>query len=328
MNASKNGYIALMSFRPTATRETWICRQEFLRKTRSFFEERGVLEVETPVLSRAGGTDPHLDYFETLSPRRYLATSPEFHMKRLLAADFGDIFQITKAFRKEESGAHHNSEFSILEWYRPGYSMEALMDEVELLCSEILGKPIRAKRTRWEEAFKVYGKMNPFTKETESWISACGQMNIPVPQNAENFQQEDWWDYWMVMVIEPELGKSEPEFIRYYPPSQAALAQITEDASGKPWACRFELYIHNVELCNGYLELLCAEEQESRFREDILHRREMGKPEPPADQLFLEALRAGMPACAGVALGLDRLFMLALSKERIEDVLLFPDGIA
>ncbi|MDR1759561.1 MAG: EF-P lysine aminoacylase GenX [Fibrobacter sp.] len=317
-----------MSFRPTAARETWICRQKLLRKTRSFFEERGVLEVETPVLSRAGGTDPHLDYFETVSPKRYLMTSPEFHMKRLLSAGFGDIFQITKAFRKEESGARHNPEFSILEWYRLGYSMETLMDEVEQLCSQILGSPVRAKRTRWEDAFKTYGKMDPFEKKTESWISACKQMNIPVPQNAGEFEQEDWWDYWMVMVIEPELGKTVPEFIWYYPPSQAALAQITEDTKGNRWACRFELYIHNVELCNGYQELLSAEEQAARFQEDTQLRKKMGKPEPETDSLFLEALRAGMPACSGVALGLDRLFMLALSKERIEDVLFFPDDIA
>lgn len=317
-----------MLFYPTASKETWTNRNRLIKKTRSFFEDRNVLEVETPLLSNFCGTDPHLDYFETTPPARYLMTSPEFHMKRLLASGFGDIFQITKAFRKDESGNRHNLEFSILEWYRTGFLMEDIMVEVEDFCALILNRPVRAKRTRWEDAFKEYTQTDPLIDDYAYWISGCKRLGIPIPGESERFCLSDWWDYWMVMLIEPMLGKEGPEFIWYYPPSQAALAQITEDFSGKRWACRFELYIDHVELCNGYQELTDAGEQEIRFQEDILLREKMGKSKPRIDSLFLEALRLGMPPCSGVALGLDRLFMLALSKEKIEEVLLFPERIA
>lgn len=318
-----------LEFSPTCDRETWILRQSLMNKVRRFFELRGVLEVETPVLSNAGGTDPQLDYFEVDGvPRHFLMTSPEFHMKRLLSAGFGDIFQITKSFRKDEFGSHHNNEFSMVEWYRVGMPQDKLMDEVEALVSEIIGKPLKARRTRWMDAFKNYAGVNPFCKDLNNFVETCEYYNIPVPEGKERMSREDWWDYLMVFVVEPALASNGPEFIMDYPPSQAALAQTYTDKEGFVWARRFELFVDKVELCNGYTELTDADEQRRRFNADLEIRRRMGKPLPPIDENFLSALESGMPACSGVALGLDRLFMLALHKDEIKDVVLFPSPIA
>ena len=315
------------SFKPTCSREAWVARQSLLAKVRAFFEKRGVLEVETPVLSGAGGTDPQLDYFE-VEGNRYMMTSPEFHMKRLLAAGFGDIFQITKSFRKDESGSHHNNEFSMVEWYRVGMPQERLMDEVESLVSEIIGQPIQARRTRWIDAFKEYAGVDPFCENMDNFVCACESQGIPVPEGPERMSREDWWDYLMVFAVEPALAKNGPEFILDYPQSQAALAQTYVGEDGHTWARRFELFVDQVELCNGYTELTDAAEQRRRFEADLEIRRQMGKPLPLVDENFLAALESGMPACSGVALGLDRLFMLALGKKEIKDVILFPSPIA
>lgn len=312
-------------FAPTCNRETWIARQALMNKVRQFFVSRNCLEVETPTISNAGGTDPQLDYFEIAgSVPRFMMTSPEFHMKRLLSAGFGDIFQIAKSFRKDEFGSHHNNEFSMVEWYRVGMPQEQLMDEVEALVSEIIGTPIHARRTRWIDAFKNYAGVNPFCQDLNEFASACRAQNIPVPESFEMMSREDWWDYLMVFIVEPALASNGPEFIMDYPPSQAALAQTYKDADGFTWARRFELFVDQVELCNGYTELTDAVEQRRRFNDDLEIRRRMGKPLPPLDENFLAALDAGMPACSGVALGLDRLFMLALKKPEIADVILFP----
>ena len=315
------------SFRPTCSRESWVLRQALMNKVRRFFESRGVLEVETPVLSGAGGTDPQLDYFE-VEGTRFMMTSPEFHMKRLLAAGFGDIFQITKSFRKDEFGAHHNNEFSMVEWYRVGMPQEKLMDEVEALVSEIIGSPINARRTRWIDAFKNYAGVNPLTASDDEFAAACTSREIPLPADGTAMSREDWWDYLMVFAVEPELAKNGPEFILDYPQSQAALAQTYVGEDGYTWARRFELFVDQVELCNGYTELTDAKEQRRRFDADLEIRRSMNKPLPPIDEHFLAALESGMPACSGVALGLDRLFMLAMKKEKISDVILFPSIIA
>lgn len=318
------------NFRPTASRENWILRQKLLYKVREFFLKRNVLEVETPVLSNACGTDPQLDYFETRGSdkgSKYLMTSPEFHMKRLLAAGFGDIFQITKSFRKDEFGSHHNNEFTMVEWYRVGWPQEKLMDEVEDLASEILGTPIHARRTRWIDAFKNYAGVNPFCENLDEFASACKSRNIPIPEG-NSMSREDWWDYLMVFAVEPALASNGPEFILDYPPSQAALAQTYVDAEGLTWAKRFELFVDQTELCNGYTELTDAAEQKRRFLVDAEIRKDMGKKVPTMDQNFLDALESGMPACSGVALGLDRLFMLSMHKESISEVILFPSPIA
>ena len=211
-----------MSFKPTCDRDSWVKRQALMNKVRRFFEGRGVLEVETPTLQ--------LDYFE-VEGKHFMMTSPEFHMKRLLAAGFGDIFQITKSFRKDEFGAHHNNEFSMVEWYRVGMPQEKLMDEVEALVSEIIGKPINARRTRWIDAFKNYAGVNPLTASGEEFAAACTARDIPLPADGTTMSREDWWDYLMVFAVEPELAKNGPEFILDYPQSQAALGRLHLGAS-------------------------------------------------------------------------------------------------
>ena len=316
------------AFAPTCSRETWVKRQALMTRVREFFVRRNALEVETPVLSAYGGTDPQLDYFEIEDPKRFMMTSPEFHMKRLLAANFGDIFQITKSFRKDEFGGHHNNEFSMVEWYRVGMPQDKLMDEVEDLVSEILGKRLNARRTRWIDAFRNYAGVDPFCEKLTDFADACSSRQIPVPEKSETLTREDWWDYMMVFLVEPALASNGPEFILDYPPSQAALAQTYTDSDGYTWARRFELFVNQVELCNGYTELTDAVEQRRRFNADLEIRKGMDKPLPPIDERFLAALESGMPACSGVALGLDRLFMLALGKEEIADVILFPSPIA
>lgn len=298
-----------------------------MNKVRQFFVQRDVLEVETPVLSNAGGTDPQLDYFE-VEGNRYMMTSPEFHMKRLLAAGFGDIFQITKSFRKDEFGAHHNNEFSMVEWYRIGMPQEKLMEEVEELVSEVIGRPIHARRTRWIDAFRNYAGVDPLMASDDEFAAACTARDIPLPADGTAMSREDWWDYLMVFAVEPALAKNGPEFILDYPQSQAALAQTYVDEEGHTWARRFELFVDRVELCNGYTELTDAAEQRRRFADDLNIRRRLGKPLPQVDEHFLAALESGMPACSGVALGLDRLFMLAMDKEKISNVILFPSIIA
>jgi len=316
------------AFAPTCSRETWVQRQALMTRVRDFFVRRNALEVETPVLSAYGGTDPQLDYFEIEDPKRFMMTSPEFHMKRLLAANFGDIFQITKSFRKDEFGGHHNNEFSMVEWYRVGMPQEKLMDEVEDLVSEIIGTKLNARRTRWIDAFKNYAGVDPFCEKLSDFADACTARDVPVPVGSETLTREEWWDYMMVFLVEPALASNGPEFILDYPPSQAALAQTYTDSEGRMWARRFELFVNQVELCNGYTELTDAVEQRRRFNTDLDIRRSMNKPLPPLDERFLAALESGMPACSGVALGLDRLFMLALGKNEIADVILFPSPIA
>ncbi len=319
----------MKSFLPNCSLETWKARTALTAKVRKFFEVRGVLEVETPVLSRASGTDAHLDYFETSGNiSRYLMTSPEFHLKRLLAAGFGDIFEIAHAFRQDEIGGKHNSEFQLVEWYRVGMPFEKLMEEVEEFASEILGRPVRAERLCFREAYRRYAGVDPFTDSANEFRRALREKGVPDVENSDAFSREDWWDYLMVTLVEPNLGKDIPQFLMDYPESCAALAKTYVNSEGDRVAKRFELYIDNMELCNGYEELTDAEEQRRRFELDVAYRKANQKPVPAIDERFLAALENGMPAASGVAVGLDRLYMLALGKKEIADVVLFMDDNA
>jgi lysyl-tRNA synthetase class 2 len=284
--------------------DIWRERQKLHSKVREFFLNRGLLEVDVPMLSATCGTDPQLDYFETLPPTHYLATSPEFFMKRLLAEGFGDIFSLTHAFRKGETGTRHNCEFNIAEWYRIGFSAEELQQEILDLVNCITALNLPLKRTPWQTAFECVD-MEKLKAKHKDWTL------------------EEIEDYAMSAIIEPSLGKNCAEFIVDYPPKRAALAKIRKNSNGQEVACRFELFINGIELCNGYEELTDTKEQRKRFLEDIEKRKEMGKPIPKIDENFLTALEKGMPECSGVALGLDRLYMLALGKDDIGDVLLF-----
>lgn len=282
------------------TRDNWEKRQQLHHSVREFFLDRGLLEIDAPVLSEAAGTDPHIDYFETMPPNLYLATSPEFFMKRLLARGFGDCFALTHAFRKGEYGALHRQEFNIAEWYRIGFSAEKLQQEVLDLVNHITGFSLPLKRTTWKQAFENVD-MEKLKEEHKGWSA------------------EELEDYAMTTIIEPNLGRNCAEFITEYPPHRAALAKICGDT-----ARRFELYVNGIELCNGYQELTDVREQRERFLSDAKKRRKMGKQVPKIDEDFLIALlKREMPECSGVALGLDRLYMLALGKKNLDDVLLW-----
>ncbi len=310
-------------WQPTATLDALQLRAGLYRQIREFFQQRDVLEVETPLLGLAASTDVHLASVRA-GDNRYLQTSPEFAMKRLLAAGCGAIFQICKAFRAGEAGRRHNPEFSMLEWYRPGFDHFRLMDEVAELVGSILGIS-RVRRVSYREAFSDALMIDPHyvadTALAELAYQHCGY-------RCEDEDRDTLLDLLMSQVVEPRLGRNELTFVYDYPASQCALARVSSDAEGAEVAQRFELYVEGVELANGYLELSDALVQQQRFEADIAERQRRGLPIVPQDQRLVAALQAGLPDCAGVALGLDRLLMLKMGVASIREVIAFPADIA
>lgn len=310
-------------WQPTATLDALQLRAGLYRQIREFFQQRDVLEVETPLLGLAASTDVHLASVRA-GDNRYLQTSPEFAMKRLLAAGSGAIFQICKAFRAGEAGRRHNPEFSMLEWYRPGFDHFRLMDEVAELVGSILGIS-RVRRVSYREAFSDALMIDPHyvadTALVELAYQHCGY-------RCEDEDRDTLLDLLMSQVVEPRLGRNELTFVYDYPASQCALARVSSDAEGAEVAQRFELYVEGVELANGYLELSDALVQQQRFEADIAERQRRGLPIVPQDQRLVAALQAGLPDCAGVALGLDRLLMLKMGVASIREVIAFPADIA
>jgi len=295
---------------------------------RLFFSERGVLEVDTPLLSNGTITDEHLDAFSVFydyfsdSPvghpsKLFLQTSPEFAMKRLLASGYGCIFQITKAFRDEAYGRFHNPEFTMLEWYRLGFDHFTLMNEV----SELLQQVLRCKppqRMTYQEAFINNVHVDPLATSNDELITLLKRHD----KLSDWLVNESDIDILLQLVfselIEPEIGLDAPCFIYNFPRSQASLAKISED--DERVAERFECYYQGIELANGFHELTDVDIQRARFEQDNAKRILTNKPERPIDQKFLLALKSGLPACAGVALGIDRLLMLAMKEKHIEQV--------
>ncbi len=314
------------NWRPTASIETLRQRAEILAKIRAFFAERGVLEVETPLLASAPVTDLHL---QALSCRYrgpgaddgrtlWLQTSPEFAMKRLLAAGSGPIYQLCKAVRDGEVGRRHNPEFTILEWYRPGWDHHRLMDEMDHLLMAVLGTKA-GERLTYGEAFARYADVDAHHEpdgELRARVEALG-----VPSVGE-LGRDDLLDLILTHVVEPKLGHCQPTFIHDYPASQAALARVRP--GHPPLAERFEVFVEGLELANGYHELTDPALQRQRFEADLEARRGAGFPEVPIDEHLLAALEHGLPECAGVALGVDRLVMLAMGTREISEVLAFP----
>lgn len=313
-------------WQPDASIETLKARANLMASIRSFFTERDVLEVETPLLSNASITDIHLHPFQTefaspFSPQQqtlYLMTSPEFHMKRLLCAGSGPIFQLGKAFRNEEQGRFHNPEFTMLEWYRPGFDHHALMDEMEELLRITL-RVKRCERTTYQQAFVKTLGVDPLIASMEELRAAA-----PVACK-ELANMEDDRDTLLQLLfsegVEIQIGQECPVFVYHFPASQAALARISEDDYRV--ADRFEVYYQGIELANGFHELSDAQEQQARFEADNRKRVQMGLEPLPIDRLFIQALEQGLPDCAGVALGVDRLFMLQQQATSIEQALSF-----
>ncbi len=292
---------------------------------RSFFAERGVLEVETPLLSATTATAPHIESLETecravSGQRLYLQTSPESAMKRLLAAGSGPIFQICKAFRDDAEGALHNPEFTLLEWYRPTFSSQALMAEGETLLQRILRVgPVR--RMPYRAAFREHAGIDPFAASTPSLREYATRTLGVTLQTARSLERDDCLDLILTHRIQPALH-GQPTWLYDFPASQAQLARIRE--GNPPVADRFELFVAGVELANGYRELTDSEAQTQRFLGDMATRRQRGLSPVPLDSRLLGALRHGLPECSGIAVGLDRLMMIAAGEVRLEAVLPFP----
>lgn len=318
-------------WQPTAPFSALALRAQLLARVRDFFAQQEVLEVETPLLSGAAATDPQLDSFVTRytgpgaaqGRSLYLHTSPEFAMKRLLAAGSGPIYQICKVFRNGEAGRLHNAEFTLLEWYRPGFDHLRLMDEVEALVRHALA-PWRdlgaGERLSYRDAFLRHAGLDPHAADCARLAACAAAHGVHAPQGDLNL--DAWRDLLLTHVIEPQLGRGGPTFLYDYPASQAALARIRP---GQPaLAERFELYLEGVELANGYHELGDANSQRARFNADLTTRRTAGRDEVPIDERLLAALAHGLPDCAGVALGVDRLLMLAAGVSSLEEVLAFP----
>jgi lysyl-tRNA synthetase class 2 len=332
-------------WRPTASRERLERRASALAQVRAFFAKRGVIEVDTPIIVNAPVTDVHIHSAEVRFPddptgRFFLHTSPEFAMKRLLAAGSGDIFQVCHVARGLERGRHHNAEFTLIEWYRNGYTLEQLMHEVDGLARAVLGPvalSFASEYVTYQDAFVSALGVDPLTAPLSELQSAALDLGFalpspplpsaPAPPNARRANlaessRDELLDFLMAAHIGPRLGRKALTFIHRYPSSQAALARL--DPSDSRVALRFELYCQGIELANGFHELASAPEQRARFEHDLAERARRGSPTHGLDERLLAALSHGLPDCAGVALGFDRLLMLATGATHIDEVLPFP----
>lgn len=316
----------MSDWKPTTRIENLHRRAAIIADIRRYFAEQQVLEVDTAVLSQCAVSDPFIDSLDVAfrgypgaeAESCYLQTSPEYAMKRLLAAGSGSIYQMGKVFRNGEEGRYHNPEFTMLEWYRLGFDDNDLMDDVERLVRRVLGVgPIR--RCTYAEIFME--KLEVDLQEVSTTELAV-LMRQHVEVNMDLDDRDGWLNLLMSHVIEPLL-KDEPVFITDYPASQSALARIKTNSDGQLTASRFELFVNGIELANGYHELTDASEQQHRLEADQRCRGQLGLPQRPLEQRLVSALADGLPDCAGVALGVDRLIMLALQVEHIEEVIPF-----
>lgn len=305
-------------WRPSASLEALKARAELFGSVRAFFNARNVLEVDTPILSAHATVDRHIESFST--GEGWLQTSPEFAMKRLLCAGSGPIYQICHVFRREELGRHHNSEFTMLEWYQPGYEHHRLMDEVEGLLHSVGIAGAKFERLTYRDAFLRHAGLDPFTATlTQLREAASFDSDAGVQANERDF----WLDLIMSQKVGPKLGLEAPVFLHDFPASQAALSRINGEI-----AERFELFWRGIELANGFHELADAAEQRRRFEADQAWRKAQGHGVPQYDQNLIAALESGLPNCAGVALGLDRLLMLMMKLPNVAEAMSFSSDRA
>jgi len=295
---------------------------------RLYFAERDVLEVETPILSEAGNTEPNIESFTTTftghsdagSRTRWMRTSPEFPLKRLLAAGVGDCYELGRVFRNGEAGGRHNPEFTMLEWYRVGWDHLQLIEETVALVQRALGlirREAGVLSCTYRELFQDGLGIDPFAA-TEA------ELRAPLSDQAidgDGLTRDDWLDLLITHRLQPGFPADRITVVRDWPASQCALARIRPGEP--PVAERFELYLGHHELANGYHELTDATEQRRRFQRDLRLRESRVAPLPSLDERLLGALEQGMPDCAGVALGVDRLLMAMMGSERIADVLAY-----
>lgn len=306
-------------------------RAQMLATIRNFFEQRSVLEVETPILCQATGTDPQLDFFSSLyqgsgnNKARYLQTSPEFTMKRLLAAGSGSIYQICKAFRQGELGRFHNPEFTILEWYRVDFTLQQLMDEVTELVAEVLQPNCligSILKFSYADLFEQVTGLNPLVFSLEDYKAYALNNNLNDAISLCVGDHSLWLDFIFSYKVQPVLADHRYCIVYGYPAIQSSLARINRNNTAI--ADRFEVFIKGIEIGNGFFELKDVKEQEKRFDQENNYRREKGLPQVEKDQLFLQALRSGLPDCSGIAIGLDRLLMIVANVDSVSDIIAFP----
>ena len=312
-------------WRPTALPAALRLRAALYATLREFFAARGVLEVDTPMLSRAGNTDPNIQSFATRfrgREPRWLRTSPEFAMKRLLAAGIGDCYELGRVFRDGEAGRRHNPEFTMLEWYRVGWDHVRLMEEVAdvvFAALALVGREVRVERLAYRDLFRTRLQLDPFTADIETLRAPLAEFSI----DPAGLTRDDWLDLLMTHRLQPGFAPDTLLFVHDYPASQCALARV-RGLGTDAVAERFEAYLGAQELANGYHELADAAEQRERFERDVATRTTRGSEAPAIDEALLEALSHGLPSCAGVAMGIERLLMAMLRTDDIADVLAFP----
>ncbi len=307
-----------------------LARATLLAEIRAFFNSAGVVEVDTPTLSAFINTDPALQSFSTRytgpgagnGQKCYLHTSPEFPMKRLLAAGSGAIYQICKVFRDGEKGRLHNPEFTLLEWYRPGFKLPQLMDEVEQLVMMVLPETHGSERISYAALFQRELALDPHSASLVELRGCAVEQGIAGAESLQMEERDGWLDLLLTHCIEPRLGRKGISFVYDYPASQASLAKLRH--ADPIVAERFELYSEGLELANGFFELTDADEQQRRFERDQARRATAECEDAPMDKLLLQALEAGMPDCSGVALGVDRLLMRITGASHINEVVAFP----
>jgi lysyl-tRNA synthetase class 2 len=291
-------------------------RADLLRRLRDFFNTCGFLEVETPLVADEVIPELHIEPLR-LTSSQFLQASPELHMKRLLADGAKAIFQVTHSFRAGERGKLHHPEFTMVEWYRVGDDMQAGISLLDELMQSLLQTP-PAKRTTYAEAFEQHAGINPH----EASIEELAAME-DAPAEMKRTDRDEWLNLILAKSVEPQLGRNRPEIIYHYPASQAALAKTATSPAGHEVAERFELYYRGIELANGYHELCDPAEQRRRFEEVNAARVADGRPALPIPENLLKAMEKGLPDCTGVALGFDRLAMLATGADSIHDVMTF-----
>ena len=322
-------------WQPTAGVEAVRLRAQLNAAMRAFFAGRGVVEVETPVLSRGGNTEPNIAPFSLEfsgrtegAPRaRWLRTSPEHALKRLLAAGVGDCYELGRVFRDGEAGGRHNPEFTMLEWYRVGWDHRRLAEETAELARAALalvGREARLEHIAYRDLYRERLGVDPFLATDDALRMVLGDVVV----DPQGLVRDDWLDLLMTHRLQPGFDPAVMLAVHDWPATQCALARLRCGNDGIAFAERFELYLGPVELANGYHELTDAAEQRARFERDLAVRGGRGAPRPPLDDAFLAALAHGLPSCAGVALGVDRLLMAMLGTERIADVLAFDFGRA
>mgnify|MGYP003599755587 FL=1 len=322
-----------IQYQPTCDLNAMKARAKMYAQLRQFFAERDVLEVETPILSQAGVTDVYLAsvqahrHIQGKKQTHYLQTSPEFAMKRLLASGSGPIYQICKVFRDDEHGRKHNSEFTMLEWYRPDFSLKDLMFEVTDLLNVTLKERFDAVRPTvlsYKHAFIDRLDLNPLQATLQQLKDAAHRVGLNLDLGDDRL---GYIDLLFSHMVEPSLGFDTPVFLTDFPPELASLAKTALDEDGELGAARFELYIDGLELANAYDELIDANVLRHRFEADNAERKKLELHVMPIDEYLLAAL-PNMTKCSGIALGIDRLLMIATEQMRLDQVITFPADVS